>query len=183
MVNNGASVVISHHILDGKQEEYEEWLKKIGPLSQMAKGHIDWQIIRPISNLTYNYTVIIRFDSIENLKRWMESQQRKDLINEVSPLFTKDDKYYIKSGLDFLFTPDSGSTNPPLRWKQFLVTWSAIYPLSIIIPILLLPILRLIGLPQNRFLDALFVSCVIVFIMVYFLMPNYTRLIKSWLYK
>lgn len=68
MENQGASVVISHHILDGKQQQYEQWLNEIVPLTRHAKGFIDWQIIRPIQGLTFVYTVIIRFDTIENLK-------------------------------------------------------------------------------------------------------------------
>src|SRR3954451_16943582 len=61
MVNQNASVVITHHIADGKQDEYEKWLDVIGPVARKSKGNIDWQIIRPIPKLTFNYTVIIRF--------------------------------------------------------------------------------------------------------------------------
>lgn len=78
MENQGASVVISHHILDGKQQEYEKWLHEIVPLTKHSKGFIDWQIIRPIPDLTYVYTIIIRFDTIENLRNWMESDHRKN---------------------------------------------------------------------------------------------------------
>lgn len=68
MENQGASVVINHQVLKGKQKDYEDWLNEIGPICRNAVGNIDWQIIRPIPNLTFNYTVIIRFDTIENLK-------------------------------------------------------------------------------------------------------------------
>ncbi len=70
---SGATVVISHHIKKGKDQEYEKWLNEIGPLCRNAIGLIDWQIIRPIQGLTYLYTVIIRFDTIAHLKSWMES--------------------------------------------------------------------------------------------------------------
>lgn len=103
METQGASVVITHHVLDGKQSEYEKWLDEILPLSKSAKGFIDWQIVRPIPNLTFVYTVIIRFDTIENLRNWMESDTRRKLIDKAHPLFTKEDNYEIKSGLDFLF--------------------------------------------------------------------------------
>jgi antibiotic biosynthesis monooxygenase (ABM) superfamily enzyme len=183
MENQGASVVISHHIVDGKQAQYEEWLNEIGPLCRSAQGNIDWQIIRPIPNLTFNYTVVIRFDTIDNLKAWMESDHRKNLIEKAKPLFAKDDQYYIKSGLDFLFHTEDQKQKVPVRWKQYLVTWSAIYPLSMLIPLLLLPLLKLLNFPENRFIHSFFVSGLIVFIMVYLLMPPYTRLIKKWLYQ
>lgn len=183
MENEGATVVITHHVLDGKHQAYEDWLNEIGPICRNAIGHIDWQIIRPIPSLTYSYTVIIRFDTIENLKNWMESYDRKRLIEKIRPLLFKDDNYFIKTGLDFLFTPNNDKTKIPLRWKQYLVTWSAIYPLSIIIPLILLPLLRILNIPQIRFIDSFFTSGIIVLMMVYIIMPNYTSWIKKWLYK
>ena len=182
MENQGASVVISHHILDGKQQQYEQWLNEIVPLTRHAKGFIDWQIIRPIQGLTFVYTVIIRFDTIENLKNWIDSDDRKKLIEKANPLFHKNDHYKIKSGLDFLFENEN-ETKIPVRWKQFLVTWSAIYPLSLVVPLLLLPFLRLLKIPANHYSDGLLISASIVFLMVFFVMPNYTKLIRKWLFK
>jgi hypothetical protein len=113
----------------------------------------------------------------------MESQDRKRLIEKIRPLLVKDDRYYIKSGLDFLFTPENETAKVPVRWKQYLVTWSAIYPLSAIIPLILLPLLRKLNIPQIRLIDSFFVSGVIVLLMVYLIMPYYTKWIKKWLYK
>lgn len=183
MENSGASVVITHHILEGKQKEYEKWLDEILPVSKHATGFIDLQIVRPIPKLTFVYTVIIRFDTINNLKSWMESRDRKQLIEKASPFFRKNDRYQIKSGLDFLFNAENEGHKVPVRWKQYLVTWSAIYPLSLIIPVLLLPILRWLGIPVNHYFDAFINSGCIVLLMVYVVMPNYTRLIKNWLFK
>lgn len=182
MNKNGASVVITHQILEGKQEAYEEWLKEIDPICRQSPGHLDSQFIRPIPNLTFTYTIIIRFDSITNLKNWMSSEQRKNLIAEARPLLTKDDQYSINSGLDFLFS-NPGNVKTPVRWKQYLVTWSAIYPLVLVIPIILLPLLRMIHIPQTIYFDTLVITGIVVMLMIYVIMPRYTRLIRSWLFK
>lgn len=183
MDKQGASVVITHQIIEGKERDYESWLNEIGPLCRNAAGHLDWQIIRPIPGLTSTYTVIIRFDSTEHLKNWMNSMDRQRLIEKAKPLLDKGDNYSISSGLDFLFTPFQAKTTVPVRWKQYLVTWSAIFPLSVIIPMILLPMLRKLGIPQIRLIDSLIISGTIVLLMVYFVMPSYTKLIKKWLYK
>ncbi|MNK43853.1 hypothetical protein D3C87_625700 [compost metagenome] len=183
MENLGASVVITHHILDGKQKEYEKWLDEIIPISKHATGFIDLQIVRPIPQLTFVYTVIIRFDTVDHLKIWMESQERKRLIEKANLFFRKNDRYEIKSGLDFLFNAENEGKKIPARWKQFLITWSAIYPLSLGMPILILPLLRLVNIPTNHYFNALINSGCIVLLMVYSVMPNYTKLIKKWLYR
>ncbi|WP_238349687.1 antibiotic biosynthesis monooxygenase [Chryseobacterium cucumeris] len=183
MENQGASVVITHHILDGKQSQYEKWLDEIVPVTKHSEGFIDLQIIRPIPDLTFVYTVIIRFDTINHLKNWMESDNRKKLIEKANPLFRKNDHYQIRSGLDFLFTTENEGNKVPVRWKQFLATWSAIYPLSVLIPALIIPFLRFLHIPPNHYSDGFINSGIIVFLMVFAVMPNYTRLIKKWLYQ
>ncbi len=182
MENEGASVVITHHVIKGKQKEYEDWLNEIGPICRSWNGIVDWQTIRPIPDITFVYTVILRFDSIKNLKTWMESEERKQLIEKVKPILARDDSYYIKTGLDFLFTSENKNDKTPLRWKQFFATWSAIFPLSVITPLIILPFLRYFDATGNRFVDSFFISGFIVLLMVYVVMPNYTRLIKKWLY-
>ncbi len=178
----GATAVITHRVLDGQQAEYEDWLNEIGPICRSYAGHLDLQIIRPIAGLTTTYTVIIRFDTHEHLEKWMSSRDRKRLIEKARPLLTKDDDFFIRSGLDFWFTPEGAKAKVPLRWKQFLVTWSAIYPLVLVVPLILAPLLRQLGIPQNHYIDTLCITGAVVSLMVYLVMPHYTRLIHRWLF-
>lgn len=178
----GATAVINHQVAKDKHVEYEDWLNEIAPQCKSAPGHLDLHVIRPIAGLTETYTIIIRFDNQSNLRAWMASAQRSELIEKVSPLLVKGDDFYISSGLDFWFTPEKANTKIPIRWKQALVTWSAIYPLVLILPFLL-PGLHVLGLPENHYLDTLLVSGIAVLLMVYVVMPRYTRLIHAWLFR
>lgn len=179
---DGATVVITHRVRDGKQADYDNWLNEIAPLCKASPGHLDWQIIRPIIGLTETYTVIIRFDTGDHLRRWMGSPDRKRFIEKVRPLLVLDDAYSIHSGLDFWFTPPGAGVKVPVRWKQFLVTWSAIYPLVLGVPLVVGPVLRLLGWHENRFITTLFVTATVVFLMAYVVMPHYTKLVRRWLF-
>jgi antibiotic biosynthesis monooxygenase (ABM) superfamily enzyme len=179
---NGATVVINHRVHDGRVNDYEIWLSEIGPLCRASEGCLDLQIIRPIANLTTTYTVVIRFDTLEHLRQWMESQQRQQLIEKAAPLLAGEDSYSIRSGLDFWFTRAGQNVKVPVRWKQFLITWSAIYPLGLGVPLVLGPILRGLGAPDNRFFTALLGTATVVFLMVYVVMPRYTSLVQRWLF-
>ncbi|HTJ79254.1 MAG TPA: antibiotic biosynthesis monooxygenase [Rariglobus sp.] len=178
----GATVVITHRVREGGREGYEEWLDKIAPVCKAYPGHLDWHIVRPIRGLTATYTVVIRFDTREHLEAWMHSPDRKRLIEEVQPLLAKDDDFFIRSGLDFWFTPEGAKAKVPVRWKQFVVTWSAIYPLVMVVPLLVVPALRVAGLPEWRALTMLVATGTIVFLMTYVVMPRYTKLLKKWLF-
>jgi len=178
----GATVVITHRLRANKQAEYEDWLKEIAPICQAWHGHLDWHIVRPIPGLTETFTVIIRFDTDAHLREWMESRVRARLIEKVRPLLATGDDFFISSGLDFWFTPAGAKAKVPVRWKQYLVTWSAIFPLALGIPLVVAPVLEFLGIPNDRLTATFVVTGLVVFLMVYLVMPRYTRLVQRWLF-
>lgn len=181
--HDGATVVITHRVREGRHADYERWLDEIGPVCRAAVGHLDWQIVRPIPGIAISYTIIIRFDTVEHLLQWITSQERKRLISKIQPLLAAGDTYTIHSGLDFWFLPQGMGPKAPVRWKQFLVTWSAIYPLVLVVPMLVLPLMHELPGPHNRYLDALPITAIVVLLMVYAVMPTYTKLVRRWLYR
>jgi antibiotic biosynthesis monooxygenase (ABM) superfamily enzyme len=178
----GATVVITHRVGNDKHAEYEAWLGEIGPICRSWPGHLDWHIVRPIAGLTETFTVVLRFDTRQHLQDWMQSPDRARLIQKVQPLLVSGDDFYIRSGLDFWFTPAGAEAKLPVRWKQYLVTWSAIYPLVLGVPLVVAPALRAIGVPDSHLLTTLVVTGTIVFLMVYVVMPRYTKLLQKWLF-
>jgi antibiotic biosynthesis monooxygenase (ABM) superfamily enzyme len=179
----GATAVVTHRVRDDRHPEYEDWMKEIGPLCLAAPGNLDLHIVRPVPGLTDTFTIIIRFDTTSHLRQWLESPTRRRLIDKASPLLVAGDDFYISSGLDFWFQPQQAHAKIPIRWKQFLVTWSAIYPLVLLVPLAVVPVLRYLGLPEYHYIDVAVITGIVVSLMVYIVMPRYTRLIHRWLYK
>jgi antibiotic biosynthesis monooxygenase (ABM) superfamily enzyme len=178
----GATVVITHRVREGKVDDYSRWLDEIAPISRASPGVLDWQLVRPVPGLTTTYTVIIRFDTRDNLERWIRSPDRAALIEKVRPLLVRGDDYTIRTGLEFLFTPEGAASQAPVRWKQFVLTWSAIFPLAFATPWLVAPALEVIGIRDSPALTTLAVTAVVVFLMIYLVMPRYTRLVRRWLF-
>jgi antibiotic biosynthesis monooxygenase (ABM) superfamily enzyme len=179
---DGATVVITHRVRPDRHADYDAWVGEIAPVCRASPGHLDWHIIRPIPGLSDTYTVIIRFDTQERLRGWMESPARQQLIAKASPLLVTGDDFFVSSGLDFWFTPAGAKALVPVRWKQFLVTWSAIFPLALAVPLAVTPLLGGIGVPGSNLLTTLVVTGCVVFLMVYVVMPHYTKLIRRWLF-
>jgi len=171
----GATVVITHRVREGQQDQYESWLNEIGPLCRSYPGHLDWQIIRPIAGLTGTYTVVIRFDTREHLENWMGSPDRKRLIRKIRSTLAMDDDFFVSSGLDFSFVPDGAKAQVPVRWKQFLITWSAIYPLALGVPLGIVPLQRMLRISPGHYGETLLITGAVVALMVYVVMPRYTK--------
>jgi hypothetical protein len=178
----GATVVITHMVRQDKHADYERWLGEIVTVCRAFPGYLDTHVIRPVPGLTETFTVLIRFDTRPHLQAWMESPTRTSLVERVRPLFVKGDDYTIRGGLDFWFTGGGAGAKVPVRWKQFLVTWSAICPLALIVPLLVTPTLQGLGVPGSVLLSTALDSAMVVFLMVYVVMPRYTQLLQKWLY-
>lgn len=180
--NKIVTFIITHKIQAGREAEYEVWIKDIGDACKQYEGHLGSNIIRP--SKTHNtYAVIIRFNNYENLEKWVQSDTRKHYIDQIAPLLEKGDQYEIKTGIDFWFTPLEAKQKVPVRYKQYLVTLSAIYPLTLVVPFALSPILETVSIFCSILLSKLLVATVMVWLMTYVIMPPYTRSISKWLYK
>ena len=179
----GAVVVITHRVRKDKHADYEKWLEEITPLAKAAPGYLDWHSIRPIPGLSEVYTIIIRFDTEAHLRAWMHSPTRARLIKKVQPFLMAGDDFFISSGLDFWFTPAGAKAQVPVRWKQYLVTWSAIYPLVLGVSFIVTSFLQYFGILSNRFVTTFLITGIVVYLMVYVVMPRYTKLIRRWLFR
>ncbi|MEM9252052.1 MAG: antibiotic biosynthesis monooxygenase [Planctomycetota bacterium] len=178
----GATAVITHRVRPGHADAYERWISEIRPVTESYPGYLDIHIIRPVPDLTHTYVVVLRFRQQADLERWLKSDDRHRFIDRVRPILDDDDRFFLRTGLDFWFTPRGAKALLPVRWKQALITWSAIFPLVLFVPMILLPPLHAIGLPAFRPLDTLITTACLVCLMVYVIMPRYTRLVSRWLF-
>lgn len=173
--------IIVHHPRRDAHEEYERWLRDIREVCRQFPGYLSTDVIRPVSGHD-SYTIIIRFAGVEQLKAWIESDVRRDFLQRIEHALEKGDRYVIKTGVDFWFTPPAAVT-PPKRYKQYLLTLSVIFPLTIVVPWLLGPLIGGGGGIVAFLLGKFLVAAVIVFLVVYLIMPRYTRLVVNWLYR
>lgn len=180
-IESAVTTIIVQRPYKEQIQAYENWLKEMVPLAQGAAGHRGVNVIKPHGQ-NDEYTIVLHFASENTLRQWLESDTRRQMVERVRPFLNTDEKIEIRTGLEFWFTPpESRKMAPP--YKQFLLTWSAIFPLSVLIPLLLSPLFS--GLPflSLPLLKPLLISLCIVGLMTFVVMPRYTRLVAKWLYR
>jgi antibiotic biosynthesis monooxygenase (ABM) superfamily enzyme len=176
------TLVIQHEVKPASREAYELWLKEIALACQGFRGHLGVNIIRP-HGATHAYAVVLRFDSHDHLMGWIDSDARRELLTRAEPLFLSAEQLEIQTGLEYWFTPP---VSKPLRakpFKQFLITLSAIFPLTVVVPWALAPLVRRFPPMGWPVLSNFIVASVVVALMVYVIMPRYTRLVARWLFE
>lgn len=180
--NDLATLIIRHHVKAAAGHDYESWLKEIAREGQRFKGHLGANVIRPSAG-SGSYTIVVRFDSEANLLHWMESEVRKRLVHDAQPHLEIPEDLEIQTGMEYWFTPQSPKQAHAKPFKQFLVSLSAIYPLIVVVPWSLQPLFNAIPLLAHPLAAKFVTAVIVVLLMVYVVMPRYTRLVAAWLYK
>ena len=175
------TAVIQHQIAPGAHDRYEAWLRDITPTAQRFAGHQGINIIRPTEG-TQCYTLVLRFDTLEHLQEWLASDTRRQFVTKVEPLLERGDQVDIKTGLEFWFTPPTAAQRHPAPYKQFLLTWSAIFPLTVLVPWMLRPLFQAVPPLGQPVISNFIISAILVGLMTYVIMPHYARLAAGCLY-
>jgi len=172
------TVVVTRKVKRGREQDYERWLDALIKEAAALPGYLGTNIHRP-SGGSNEYTTVFRFDSIENLRRFEESDLRRRALAEVVDFVEADAVWQKLTGLEFWFTPPPGTVVPqPSRFRMALVMIAVVYGLVFSIGKLVGLVLEAAPLP----IRLLVTITIEVFFMTYWLMPRLTRWLARFIY-
>jgi len=177
MDNKTVTTIAKHRVLPGKEEMFQNWVASISQACQRFSGYMGTEIIRPIERDDHDYACVFRFESFQDLEKWMDSKERKTHMDRLPSIVEGVPDYQQYHSLEFWFEPESTRARPPSRHKMalitFLVIWALVHILVPTIPALL---------PGPPIFHEIVIVAVIVLLMTYAIMPTITRSLKNWLY-
>lgn len=176
------TVIVTRRAKQDKIEQFEKWMDGIIHEAMKFEGHMGVNIIRPSNPSNPEYTIVFRFNTIENLSKWERSEIRKKWIDESKYVAEGDAKVEKQTGLEFWFTPLR--TNEPVmamppRYKMAIVTGGVVFVLIST----LLPQIRQLTVTLPTVLSTLVGVAIMVLLMTYIIMPIVTKLLRPWLSK
>lgn len=177
-VADRAALLVRHAVRPAARARYEAWIGEVARECRRFAGFQGTAVIRPEGSGT-SYTLLVHFDSDAQLQAWVGSEQRRRLVGELRPLLLRTER--LRAGAGLWFTQALAGERQPKAYKQFLVTFSAIYPLSQGVPALLRMLTDSWHLPAGAI--PLLSSGLIVWLMVYVIMPRYVKAVSGWLFR
>jgi Uncharacterized protein conserved in bacteria len=181
-VSGGVALLIRHKVKPSQIPRYEKWLSIITKAAAQYEGHQGLNVIRP-SEGQNEYTIVIHYRSLESAEKWTKSAERKKLVEEIADAFVENEKPEIQPGIEFWFTPPAAGKKAPPAWKQWLITTSVIWPLTIVIPMGMRPLFGAVPFLATPGLREGLVAAIIVALVVFLIMPRYVRAVSGWLNK
>ena len=176
--NESVTVVVTRKVKHGHESDYEDWLRRLLEEAKSMKGYLGATIQKPAPGST-EYTSVFRFDTVDNLRKFEESELRSRYLREVIDYVDADAIWKKFTGLEFWFSPPRGALIPqPSRFRMALVMIAVIFGL-------VLSIGQLVGIVAAEVPSyiRLFITISIeIFLMTYVLMPRITKLLAKWIY-
>jgi len=177
---NVVTLVIQHKARAESLSRYEAWLKRAVCAARLQPGHLDVNVIRPDDGGRH-FTTVVRFADAGLLQAWVNSAERQALVSEVLPLLEDGDHTQVHEDPEFWFTPPSSNAGQPPRWKQALLTYLVICPMTMVIPQLLAPFFARFPHLGGPVAGNLIVNLFVILPVVFYIMPWVTRRCANWL--
>ena len=177
--NDSVTVVVTRRVKSGYESQYENWLKRLLEEAKSLKGYMGATVQKPTLGTT-EYTSVFRFDNVENLRKFEESEIRTRYLREVVDYVEADAIWKKFSGLEFWFSPPKGTIIPqPSRFRMALVMIVVVYGLVISIGQV---VAKLVGDIIPYFVRLFITISIEIFFMTFVLMPRLTKLLAKWIY-
>jgi uncharacterized protein len=177
--NDSVTVVVTRRVKSGYESQYENWLKRLLEEAKSMKGYMGAAVQKPTAGTT-EYTSVFRFDNVENLRKFEESEIRTRYLREVVDYVEADAIWKKFSGLEFWFSPPTGTIVPqPSRFRMALVMIVVVYGLVISIGQL---VSALVGDVIPSYVRLFITISIEIFLMTFILMPHLTKFLAKWIY-
>ena len=125
------SAVISTQVQPGHEQAYRQWQRRIAAAEAAFPGYQGTRVEPPVPGVQDDWATVVRFDSDEHLQAWLDSDQRRRLLEEANEEFNAESHVRkVRGGFDNWFASSSppGTPIPPV-WKQNMVVLLVLYPI------------------------------------------------------
>jgi hypothetical protein len=173
------SAVISSRVRAGREAAFRAWEQRIASAQARSPGFQGYRFEPPIPGVQEDWLAILRFDTEDNLQAWLESPERKQLLEEAAPFLEEFHARVVRTGFEQWFPSAADGTSAP-AWKQNMIVLLLLYPVVFLFGLLVQTPL-LMGRAGLPFWLALFIGNVVSVLLLNWLVPSVSRGFGWWL--
>lgn len=85
-VAGAATLLIGQRVRSGREDDYQQWQKKLGAAAARYPGFRGVELRRPSGEQT-DWIVVYQFDSVANMQKWINSATRQEFLDRGTDLF------------------------------------------------------------------------------------------------
>jgi antibiotic biosynthesis monooxygenase (ABM) superfamily enzyme len=165
-----STIVVSRVVHPGQERRFERWAHEIDVAAGRFPGHLGNVRLHDASGINY---LVYSFDSPQHLHAWETSEQRRSLVAQGDEI--SDENRGTVIGMDAWFAIAGQSATP--KWKTFLITWLAVYPVLLLISYALKALAPNLARPAQLAISSLLLTSSLTWL----IMPFLARQLRTWL--
>lgn len=171
-------IAIIRRVRKSHVEAFERALTEFASRSLAEPGSRGVQLIYPPPNSdSTEYGILRSFASATDRDAFYETTLYKNWVAQIEPMVEGNAAIRQLNGLEAFFR-DTQAPAPP-RWKMAVLTWIAVWPVSMLVPAIVVPLL---GPTVPKVITSGIVGAGIVTVLTWFAMPLLVKLAHSWLH-
>ena len=143
--------IITVSVKPGMEEVYRDWVDRIRQVEAKFPGYQGLQLQPPIHGLQDNWVSLLRFDTAEHLNAWLESDARRDALEEVEAFIDKREQQ-VATAFSGWFTFGDATGQAPPSWKQSMIVLLTLYPIVMLEQMFLNPLLHSLDMAEAIFI-------------------------------
>ncbi|HTE86764.1 MAG TPA: antibiotic biosynthesis monooxygenase [Dehalococcoidia bacterium] len=122
------SAIISTRVSPGQEKAFTEWQRHIAAVEAKFEGYQGYKLEPPIPGVQEDWVMVVRFDSDAHLDAWLNSEERRRLLEESTPFDEATRIRKVQSGFESWFVSKDDTGPPPPVWKQSMIVLLVLYP-------------------------------------------------------
>ena len=175
--DGGVVEVIITQVKPGKEAAYREWETRIQQAQSKFPGYRGSYVQPPVAG-ELGWTTLMRFDTAEQLDRWLKSPERAALVKESESLV--DYAHLQRMGTSFpgWFPTDPKTGKGPPNWKAAMLVLLGLFPIVMLEARFLNPQLAGVNPSLGMFIG----NVISVALTTYLTMPLFIKTLGWWLF-
>ncbi|MGO4441769.1 antibiotic biosynthesis monooxygenase [Mycobacterium sp. 2YAF39] len=171
------TVVVTHRVDPASIDEFLSWQDRLRLAESSFPGFRGTELFRPVEGIQEEWTALYRYNTADDLDRWLLSEERKKLLAEGEKFKDYQSRTIDNSfGSWFAFDDKGAEVPPPSNFKSSLAVWVGVYPTVVLISLALWP------LKLPLWLNLMIGNLLSSLALGYFVMPHFVNpLLKNWL--
>ena len=170
----GVVEVIVTKVKAGQETAYREWEIKAQQAQSKFPGYRGSYVQPPVSG-ELGWTTLMRFDTVEQLERWLKSPERAALLREAEPLVEYAHLQRMGTSFPGWFPTDPKTGKGPPNWKAGMLVLLGLFPIVMFET-------RFLKLPVNPSLGMFIGNSISVAMTTYLTMPLFIKMLPWWLF-
>lgn len=173
----GVVEVIVTKVKPGKEAAYRQWETRIQQAQSRFPGYLGSYVQPPISG-ELGWTTLMRFESVEQLDKWLKSAERAALIREAEPLIDYAHLQRVDTSFPGWFPTDPSTGKGPPNWKAAMLVLLGLFPIVMLESRFLSPQLASLNSSLAMFIG----NTISVALTTWLTMPLFIKAFGWWLF-